>query len=105
MATKKAKIEAEWDEGMEERIEKNIEKAVGSCCGGKHEGSKYDSCNCGKGMNAGAGNGAVYGLGFVGALIYFIQTSTSFWDGVWGIVQAILWPAYLVFEILKFFKL
>lgn len=100
MATKKAKIEAEWDEGVEKKIEEGVEKIANSCCG---EGG--EKCNCGKGMNASAGNGAVYGLGFVGALIYFIQTSTSFWDGVWGIVQAILWPAYIVFELLKYFKL
>ena len=44
---------------------------------------------------------AVYGLGFIGAIIYFISTATSFWMGVLGIVKAILWPAFLVFEALK----
>lgn len=45
-----------------------------------------------------AGGGAVYGLGLLGALVYFIQTATSFWDGLYGIFQAVFWPAYLVFE-------
>ena len=46
--------------------------------------------------------GGFYGLGFIGALIYYISTATSFWIGVFGIVKAILWPAFLVFEALKF---
>lgn len=48
----------------------------------------------------GAGAGAVYGLGFIGALVYFIQTATGFWDGVWGVLQAIVWPAFLIYEAL-----
>lgn len=44
---------------------------------------------------------AVYGFGFIGAAIYFISTSTGFWNGVLGILKAIVWPAYLVFYLLK----
>ncbi len=51
-----------------------------------------------------AGGGAVYGLGLIGALIYFIQSATSFGDGLYGIFQAVLWPAYLVFEALHSLK-
>jgi hypothetical protein len=47
--------------------------------------------------------GAVYGLGFVGAVVYFIQTADGFWDGVWGVIQAILWPAFVVFKLLESF--
>jgi hypothetical protein len=55
--------------------------------------------------NAAAGTaGAIYGLGFVGALVYFIQTATSFWDGVWGVIQAIVWPAFLVWGLFDFIK-
>jgi len=49
-----------------------------------------------------AGCGGVYGLGFIGALIYYISTATSFWIGVLGILKALVWPVFLVFEILKF---
>ena len=45
--------------------------------------------------------GAVYGLGVVGAAVYFITTATSFWLGVWGFLKAIVWPAFLVYEALK----
>ncbi len=45
--------------------------------------------------------GAVYGMGFIGAAIYFIANATSFWIGVLGILKALVWPAFLVFEALK----
>jgi len=47
------------------------------------------------------GGGAVYGLGFIGALVYFIQTATGFWAGALGVLKAIVWPAILVYELLK----
>jgi hypothetical protein len=56
----------------------------------------------GSNANAGAaGGGAVYGLGFIGALVYFIGSATSFWDGLYGVFQALVWPAYLVYELLQ----
>lgn len=46
----------------------------------------------------GAGpSGAVYGLGLIGAAVYFISHATSFWMGVLGFLKAIVWPAFLVF--------
>ena len=42
--------------------------------------------------------GAVYGLGLIGAAIYFISTATSFWIGVLGFLKAIVWPVFLVYE-------
>jgi hypothetical protein len=56
--------------------------------------------------NAGvAGAGAVYGLGLIGALVYYIGSATSFWDGVWGVLQSLVWPAFLVHGLLSFLKL
>jgi len=49
--------------------------------------------------------GAVYGLGFIGAAIYFISQAGTFWVGVIGFLKALVWPAYLVYEALKFFGL
>lgn len=59
----------------------------------------------GKDYAGGAGGGAVYGLGFVGALVYYIASATSFWDGAWGVVQAIFWPGFLIYGLLDFLKL
>ena len=47
--------------------------------------------------------GAVYGLGFIGAAIYYISVATTFWIGVLGFLKAIIWPVFLVYEALKFF--
>jgi hypothetical protein len=56
-----------------------------------------------KKINHGCGTGsAVYFFGFVGATIYYISTATGFWDGVLGILKAFVWPALLVFELLKY---
>jgi len=44
---------------------------------------------------------AVYGIGLVGAAIFYISTATSFGMGVLGVLKALVWPAFLVFEALK----
>lgn len=49
------------------------------------------------------GGEAVYGLGMIGAAIYYISTATGFWDGVLGFLQAIVWPVFFVYDALKFF--
>lgn len=48
-----------------------------------------------------SGNG-IYGLGFIGAAIYYIGTATSFVGGVIGFVKALLWPGFLVYELLSY---
>ncbi|MEZ5069996.1 MAG: hypothetical protein R2751_03250 [Bacteroidales bacterium] len=44
---------------------------------------------------------AVYGVGLIGAAIYYISTATSFGLGVLGFLKALVWPAFLVYEALK----
>lgn len=46
--------------------------------------------------------GAIYGLGFLGAAVYYISIATSFWVGVLGFFKALIWPSFLVYELLKF---
>lgn len=49
--------------------------------------------------NMGCGGGsAVYGLGLIGAAVYFINHSTTFWAGVLGVLKAIVWPAFLIYQ-------
>jgi hypothetical protein len=45
---------------------------------------------------------AVYGLGFLGAAIYYISNATGFWMGVLGVLKAIIWPMFLIYELFKF---
>ena len=46
--------------------------------------------------------GATYGLGVLGAAVYYISNSTGFWMGVLGVLKALVWPAFLVYHLLKF---
>jgi hypothetical protein len=49
----------------------------------------------------GCGGYAIYGLGFLGALVYYLTTATSLWEGFLGIIKAVLWPAFLVYGALN----
>lgn len=66
--------------------------------------NEEQNCDC-KNRNqnhpATASGGAVYGLGLIGAAIYFIAKATTFWVGVLGFLKAIVWPAILVYEALR----
>lgn len=57
-----------------------------------------------KGAHRGGG-GAVYGLGFLGALVYFIIHAQTLGQGLFGVLKAIIWPALLVFNLFGFLKL
>lgn len=54
-------------------------------------------------MNKGTSE-AVYGLGFVGAAVFYIQYADTFLAGVVGVGKAIVWPAMLVYQLLNFLK-
>ncbi|MDD5191650.1 MAG: hypothetical protein PHH54_01985 [Candidatus Nanoarchaeia archaeon] len=65
----------------------------------KNKFVKNHSYGCGCGCGCG---GAVYGLGFIGAAIYYISNAATFWIGVLGVLKALVWPAFVVYELLKF---
>lgn len=72
-------------------IKKSIKKELEKCC----EGHNW---RCSKNGTS----GIVYFLGFIGAAIYYISQATGFWAGVLGFLKALVWPAFLVYELLKF---
>jgi len=47
---------------------------------------------------------AVYGLGFIGAVIYYIQHADTFLIGAVGILKALVWPAFVVYKLFEYFK-
>lgn len=51
------------------------------------------------------GSGHIYGLGFLGALVYFLQHSSTFTDGVIGVLKAIVWPGMIVYKFLELLHL
>lgn len=72
-----------------------------SCCTDENcTDEKKCKCSC---CSSKGGCCAVYGLGIVGAAVYYISVATTFWIGVLGFLKAIVWPAFLVYEALKAF--
>jgi hypothetical protein len=48
------------------------------------------------------GGGAVYGLGMIGAAAYFFGSAESGRDYVLAAPKAMLWPALLVYKLLRY---
>ena len=53
-------------------------------------------------VSSGGGWGIFYFLGFLGALIYYWSTAPTFLDGVLGFFKALLWPAFLIYQLFVF---
>lgn len=53
-------------------------------CGCKHTGS------------------CIYFLGFVGAAVFYLSTTSGFWNIVLAILKSLVWPAFVVFKLLAF---
>ena len=49
--------------------------------------------------------GSAYFMAFIGAAVYYIQSATSFGMGVVGFLKAIVWPAFLVYNLLQFINM
>lgn len=47
------------------------------------------------------GGGAVFGLGLIGAFVWFWQQADGFGEHLVGILKAFVWPAFLVYEAFK----
>ena len=46
--------------------------------------------------------GWVFFAAFIGAAVYFIQQATTFGAGVLGFLKAIVWPYFLIYNLLDF---
>lgn len=51
-------------------------------------------------MNNGGVGGAVYFFGLIGAAVYYIGNSAGFGGALIGLLKALVWPAFLVYELL-----
>lgn len=65
----------------------------------EHEHKKKNKVKC-NGIS-----GGIYGMAFLGALVYYLQHATSFGTVVWGILKAIFWPAVIIYKVLEILKL
>jgi hypothetical protein len=50
------------------------------------------------------GSDSVYGLGMIGAWIFYIGRATTPRDRMLGFLKGLVWPALMVYEVLKFFS-
>jgi hypothetical protein len=48
---------------------------------------------------AARGGGVLYVLGIFGAWVFFWQQADSFWEYVLAILQGLVWPAFMVYEV------
>jgi len=49
--------------------------------------------------------GAAYFMAFIGAAVYYIQGTTTAGAGFLGFLKAIVWPAMLIFDLLKYLNM
>jgi hypothetical protein len=55
-------------------------------------------------MRQSGGGGGVYGLGLVGAWFYYFKSATTNQQRVEGFFKGLVWPAFLVYDLLVFLK-
>ncbi|MBI5530247.1 MAG: hypothetical protein HY918_01980 [Candidatus Doudnabacteria bacterium] len=68
--------------------------------------SEQTNCDCHKAYKHHHGAlGGAYGLAVLGAAVYYIQHSATFWAGVLGVLKALIWPALVIYKLLDFLKM
>jgi hypothetical protein len=55
-------------------------------------------------VHQGGGSGAVYGMGLIGAWVYYFRRASTFQEGAVGFFKGLFWPAFLVYDLLVFLK-
>jgi hypothetical protein len=55
-----------------------------------------------RGSGQAANGGAIYGLGMIGALVFFLRTAQTDRDRLLAFPMAMIWPALLVYRLLEF---
>jgi hypothetical protein len=50
-------------------------------------------------------SGGIYGMAFIGGVVYYLQHAATFWTGVLGILKALFWPAVLMYKVLELLKM
>jgi hypothetical protein len=56
-------------------------------------------------MKIQGGSGSpVYGLGMIGAWVYYIGRANNFQEGVQGFLKGLVWPAFLVHDLFVYLE-
>ncbi|WP_084101299.1 hypothetical protein [Demequina sp. NBRC 110051] len=46
-----------------------------------------------------AAGGGFYFLGMIGSAVYFWNVADGFWEHVGALLQALVWPAFLIYDV------
>jgi len=82
-------------------IKENQKEKTECCSNYVFKRGRHDHHNC-HGHN---NSNAIYGLGVIGALFYFLSQATTFSMVMIGIGKSIFWPAILMFKLLTFLQM
>lgn len=44
--------------------------------------------------------GFAYCVSIVGAIVYFVQVSAGFWGFILAVLKGLVWPAFVIYEVL-----
>lgn len=55
-------------------------------------------------IRAGGGADTVYGIGIIGAWVYYLKRATTNQERALGIAKGFAWPAFLVYALLVFLE-
>ena len=45
--------------------------------------------------------GGVALVTYVGAAVYFLDQTHGFWGSIWALLEAIVWPGFVVYHVLR----
>lgn len=45
--------------------------------------------------------GFVFFVAYIGAAVYFVQQSSGFWGFIWALIEATVWPGFVVYHVLQ----
>jgi hypothetical protein len=58
--------------------------------------------NKGQVVNSSSGPlGGIYCVTIIGAAVYFVQNADGFWNVIWALVKALVWPGFVVHRALE----
>ena len=55
-------------------------------------------------IRQGSGPDAVYGIGIIGAWVFYLKRAATFQQGMLGFLKGLVWPAFLVYELFVFLE-
>jgi hypothetical protein len=55
-------------------------------------------------MKISGGGDAVYGIGVIGAWVYYLKRATTNQERALGLAKGLVWPAFLVYALLVFLE-